>query len=985
MGTGLRWSKVIPLVLLVGALALVSYNMLTTSSLLYGFKYFRPILIHYQGSTPAKDSFAILSINTQQLVSEGKLASDCSDLRFELDNKGVEDPYVFITKCPSINTEVAVYVGNLVPEQTVELRMYYKYLEGKLQYPNYILKRGSFKDVSINYNGWRPNWNDVICNRYICYAWRDAGRDAFDTFGFPQISDGRHTITLDVRPGSRVYSLDGNRFWVRVDHPNPWIWRMVIIPIGENNKTFTVSLHGNLGSDWATHVKKHYITLYGDTYAYWVSNDEANVDYGTWSDPQIRYFIMPGDPADRDKVTFVAHRDNVRISANNVHLPVTVILAVGDLGLNRFEQYLKDTFTGAYLPNAVLDPASYTVVVGPEKIDPIYLATIEKPLDGQYIYTLNKTIEVKVKLTKLEPNYNKPVLVTLYLDNNLCKTETISNNTTIDTYCNYSYYGRHSISVYVDNELAATEYVYIYKDFEIPHPVAKVPEMVAIPGTIRIPITITYNGKNLGPSDISIEYYVYDTNNNLVLNGVPIYNNGYWIAKFNLDVTGNYIFVVKYTYNNETYTASTTLTVLPRDRQQEIISKIDNLTQQFENFYFDYQQFKNNTYQYLNQIINNTELIINKQNVTLDQLEQNYETIVEALNAIKTVQTTINESVITQLEDIKSLLENKIVSLIQQNIELTQQVLNKQNATYDELATVKEQLDEIQSFLNQYPDLLNKVNASILSAINESNEKIIQEIDQKSQEILNRIDQLQDYLTQAKEQLSTQINQSNAEVLNKLDYIQDQLNYTKEELEELKPINDNLLDIKTQLLDLYNTLVNQQLPALNQTVIEQAAEIKELIGNVSSNVTVLNQKVDNIITDLVTINQTINTMNSTIQDVDTKLEDLKTVKQLIEEVKGNTEDLKNMVSSNAKESDIDRLMKKLEMLEKKMNMMYENVTKVQTMLNNTVVKKLAQEQIAATNQTGTQSVFKLTPTKVAIYAGAGTLIMMAILFIAHFL
>ena len=88
------------------------------------WQYRRPITITEQSGSTLTDYQVKLTIDTANLISEGKMNSDCSDIRFTDENDN-EIPYWIENGCNSANTIIWVKVPNIPANGQTTIYMYY--------------------------------------------------------------------------------------------------------------------------------------------------------------------------------------------------------------------------------------------------------------------------------------------------------------------------------------------------------------------------------------------------------------------------------------------------------------------------------------------------------------------------------------------------------------------------------------------------------------------------------------------------------------------------------------------------------------------------------------------------------------------------------------------------------------------------------------------------------------------------------------------
>ncbi|MGD2278773.1 MAG: hypothetical protein PVH45_01605, partial [Candidatus Omnitrophota bacterium] len=218
---------------------------------------------------------------------------------------------------------------------------------------------------------WIPRTDDVY-DRY----WNDADRDAFDGFGYPDLVYNSTTYELDMNDAIKSYATGDFSTVVYTDFVNDNVWRMHITSgTGYSGQTIDeIHIDGNLGSDSNTYYWTYNETFDGKSYTYWQSNDESTPD-GTSSDPQIRYFILAGDyTSDQANVysNMTDGDDSPQFGIAGITLPITIYVAVGDIGKTSFDAWLADEIQNMgdvqVLPGGQnitpVVPDAYTVLTG---------------------------------------------------------------------------------------------------------------------------------------------------------------------------------------------------------------------------------------------------------------------------------------------------------------------------------------------------------------------------------------------------------------------------------------------------------------------------------------------------------------------------------------------------------------------------------------------------------------------------------------------
>ena len=334
---------------------------------LEGWEYRLPITVEWTGAETLNSLVVLVNVSgVSSLYQNSK--PDGSDLRFALPDGTLLQAYplawdpdreigLFYVKIPSLppgNSTIYLYYGNPSASpywsapQDLGLRRGYNPQARNLE----------------TVNDWYPRKSDLYQN-----YWGDAGRDAFDGFGYPTLRYQGSNYNLPMGPGSRLpleqwVNLGDFQVLVRVffaddvEHngiSDDLVWAIEVIPDQHySGQRVDLWLHGNLGSDGGTRSTSHSISVDGYSITYYVSNDESNIDYGTRWDPQIRYAGIAGLADDQGLLQYQRSGDNVYFFGfRNARLPLTLYLAVGDTGRERWEQWLQSSlgWVPPYIPS----------------------------------------------------------------------------------------------------------------------------------------------------------------------------------------------------------------------------------------------------------------------------------------------------------------------------------------------------------------------------------------------------------------------------------------------------------------------------------------------------------------------------------------------------------------------------------------------------------------------------------------------------------
>jgi len=204
--------------------------------ILYGFRYRREITIdNTQNSNNLTDYQILVTLDTQSLISQGKMRSDCGDIRFT-DSDGVtllnywqESSDKFWVKVPSIPASstktIYVYYGN--PDATSLSNAGNVFIQNQI-----FAMSGSCTDATCC--GYMDNHNEAnvvrtfppnLCTKYVdkidwgsvCdnSAFNSSVRDYFySRFRFLFIADvgGTYTFGIDSDDGSEAMYSPGDRY-----------------------------------------------------------------------------------------------------------------------------------------------------------------------------------------------------------------------------------------------------------------------------------------------------------------------------------------------------------------------------------------------------------------------------------------------------------------------------------------------------------------------------------------------------------------------------------------------------------------------------------------------------------------------------------------------------------------------------------------------------------------------------------------------------
>jgi len=145
-------------------LIFLSYNIHS----LDGWNYYRPILINNTQNPNSLTNYSILiTLNTQSLISEGKMRPDCGDIRFTDSNSTLLNYWIMPNTCNTNNTLIWVNILYIPGNSTKTIYLWYGNLNAtsmsnfNATFPNsYILTSGSATlggNLSYNFFGVGPD------------------------------------------------------------------------------------------------------------------------------------------------------------------------------------------------------------------------------------------------------------------------------------------------------------------------------------------------------------------------------------------------------------------------------------------------------------------------------------------------------------------------------------------------------------------------------------------------------------------------------------------------------------------------------------------------------------------------------------------------------------------------------------------------------------------------------------------------------------
>ena len=159
--------------------------------------------------------------------------------------------------------------------------------------------------------------NDINNN-----CWSDGGNDAFDCYGRISVTHGGNNQSLNVSLGQRDFNVGGYSFTLNSELVNN-VWRLRFTPsIDNDERTVSLTVTGNLGSDGGTQAQQSNVAYEGRQIRYLYTTD------GRIGDPPVTHMFVPSDPEQLGQVQYANNRDNVTITVNPITLPATFYVAL---------------------------------------------------------------------------------------------------------------------------------------------------------------------------------------------------------------------------------------------------------------------------------------------------------------------------------------------------------------------------------------------------------------------------------------------------------------------------------------------------------------------------------------------------------------------------------------------------------------------------------------------------------------------------------
>ncbi|MEW5760063.1 MAG: DUF2341 domain-containing protein [Candidatus Thermoplasmatota archaeon] len=263
-------------------------------------RYRKPITISNTGSA-LTDYSVLVTLDTASLISAGKMRSDGGDIRFTDSDETTRLGYWIESGINTASTKIWVKVPSIPASSTKTIYVYYGNppAVSESNANNVFDWVGSgFPERTLSGTNHNPTISD-ISDTY----WGDAGRDAFDGYGYTYLYSGSNidgtSVQLNIKPpensGSLFYStsVSSRSFIIYKDmHKNQnnaeTVLRTAILPVSDLD-FYSVRVYGNLGSDSSTYTGTSSFSCGGVTYTYYYSYDNSAVGSG---DPNIFYFAF---------------------------------------------------------------------------------------------------------------------------------------------------------------------------------------------------------------------------------------------------------------------------------------------------------------------------------------------------------------------------------------------------------------------------------------------------------------------------------------------------------------------------------------------------------------------------------------------------------------------------------------------------------------------------------------------------------------------
>jgi len=195
------------------------------------------------------------------------------------------------------------------------------------------------------------SYHNPVTSDLYQYYWCDAGRDAFDNYGYTYLcntpSSSCSDLQLNIRPTScSEISLNSRRFllcnlFANNQNENPSVLINVLLPLNDDAYTnpFSVWRKGNLGSDGSSHYSEYSFSCGESSLSYYMSYDYPNPNSG---DPNIFYFMYSFGESSSYQMSYTNGNDNPNEYLYNAKGLTFLVLSPSDvvLGDNSISDFL---------------------------------------------------------------------------------------------------------------------------------------------------------------------------------------------------------------------------------------------------------------------------------------------------------------------------------------------------------------------------------------------------------------------------------------------------------------------------------------------------------------------------------------------------------------------------------------------------------------------------------------------------------------------
>ncbi len=264
---------------------------------------------------------------------------------------------------------------------------------------------------------WIPSLTDLTN-----YVWYDAGRDAFDGFGYPMVCINCETRSPSdrwgiLRPGT-IHGVPGESSnpahldrWAEVARytaysnvlhaftfmPAAPILTIVVMPseavltLYGTIPSYSIRIGGNLGSDGSTDGPYTYrVDVVGGSIRFYMTNDD---NHRTCCDPMIWYIGIAGEPNEQRRFWITRRGDNVYYGFEGVVRPVTIMLGVADLRADGLSLWLQRYIDWTLPPFILTGGYSYEITYGDiGLLLPVEIIDVLTDCENIYFIAFNNTL-----------------------------------------------------------------------------------------------------------------------------------------------------------------------------------------------------------------------------------------------------------------------------------------------------------------------------------------------------------------------------------------------------------------------------------------------------------------------------------------------------------------------------------------------------------------------------------------------------------------